>query len=185
MAASRFETQQYTSEEFVESAGAVVFHLSSRRICLIHHLERDEWLLAKGRRNVSETRQQAALREVEEETGLECRLLPVDMSTRATSATDSAQILDETRPGSALCESFMVTLRRLNDGRGDLKIIWWYIAAVKKDSDQGQNDGEAMYEPRMFSFSDALDKLTFELDRDVVRRAISLYSATHETPTTR
>ena len=75
MAASSFSAAQYTSKSFVESAGIVPFHLAKKQICLLFHTARNEWLLAKGRRNCGESRHQAALREVHEETGLQCRLL--------------------------------------------------------------------------------------------------------------
>ena len=64
MAVSRFESEQYTSEAFVESVGAVLFRLSTQEICVLHLLDRDEYVLAKGRRNCGESRQDAAIREV-------------------------------------------------------------------------------------------------------------------------
>ena len=64
MAKSRFESEQYMSDAFVESVAAVLFRLSSREVCVLHYLKRDEYVLAKGRRNCGETRQAAAVREV-------------------------------------------------------------------------------------------------------------------------
>jgi 8-oxo-dGTP pyrophosphatase MutT (NUDIX family) len=74
-------TTQYTSEEFVESSGAILFDLSheTKSVCLIHYTVKDEWLLAKGRRNCGESRLEAALREVEEETGYKCHVYSVTM----------------------------------------------------------------------------------------------------------
>ncbi|MDH6118263.1 8-oxo-dGTP diphosphatase [Kitasatospora sp. GAS204A] len=45
------------------------------RIALIHRPKYDDWSLPKGKLRAGETPWQAALREVEEETGLVCRLL--------------------------------------------------------------------------------------------------------------
>ncbi|WP_145908213.1 NUDIX hydrolase [Kitasatospora viridis] len=45
------------------------------RIALIHRPKYDDWSLPKGKLQPGETPWQAALREVEEETGLVCRLL--------------------------------------------------------------------------------------------------------------
>lgn len=64
MAISRFESEQYASEAFVESVGAVLFRMSTHEICVLHLLDRDEYILAKGRRNCGETRKDAAVREV-------------------------------------------------------------------------------------------------------------------------
>ncbi|GJD02739.1 NUdiX domain-containing protein [Colletotrichum higginsianum] len=99
MAVSNFVTSQYSSEAFVESCGAVVFDLSKEpaKVCLLHYLALDEWYLAKGRRNCGESRHEAALREVLEETGVRCRLLPVDMPTRAPAPDDDANAPDVLR----------------------------------------------------------------------------------------
>ncbi|MFE0458646.1 NUDIX hydrolase [Kitasatospora sp. NPDC058965] len=45
------------------------------RIALIHRPKYDDWSLPKGKLQAGETPWQAALREVEEETGLVCRLI--------------------------------------------------------------------------------------------------------------
>ena len=45
---------QYTSEQFVESCGAILFDLTTsqnKRVSLVHYRPKDEWLLAKGRQN--------------------------------------------------------------------------------------------------------------------------------------
>ncbi|WP_376778546.1 NUDIX hydrolase [Kitasatospora kifunensis] len=49
--------------------------LRKPRIALIHRPKYDDWSLPKGKLQAGETPWQAALREVEEETGLVCRLL--------------------------------------------------------------------------------------------------------------
>ncbi|HXM58581.1 MAG TPA: NUDIX hydrolase [Candidatus Dormibacteraeota bacterium] len=43
-------------------------------IAVIHRPEQDDWTLPKGKIDPGETAEQAALREVEEETGLRCRI---------------------------------------------------------------------------------------------------------------
>jgi 8-oxo-dGTP diphosphatase len=44
-------------------------------ICVVHRPKYDDWSLPKGKLDRGETFEQAALREVHEETGLRCRLL--------------------------------------------------------------------------------------------------------------
>jgi 8-oxo-dGTP pyrophosphatase MutT (NUDIX family) len=43
-------------------------------ILLVHRPKYDDWSLPKGKRDPGETDEQCAVREVEEETGLRCRL---------------------------------------------------------------------------------------------------------------
>ena len=82
---------------FLESAGAIIFHLSTGKICVLHHLNKNEYILAKGRRNCGETRHQAALREFTEETGFSCHLLPLNMLTRAPPQIETEQLDDSAR----------------------------------------------------------------------------------------
>jgi 8-oxo-dGTP diphosphatase len=58
----------------VEAAGGVVLD-SSGRVALVHRPRYDDWTLPKGKLDPGESFEDAALREVEEETGLRCRLV--------------------------------------------------------------------------------------------------------------
>jgi len=131
-----FKTTHHTSSQFVESAGAILFDfpsLGKKRVCLVNHLVKDEWLLAKGRRNIGESRAEAAFREVREETGHECRPHAATMSTRAPRGDEPHDVPDQVRVYSGcLTEPFMYTRRDL-EGKSE-KLIWWYIAeAVVRD----------------------------------------------------
>jgi len=62
--------------EVVRAAGGVVWRRGSAglEILLVHRPKYDDWSLPKGKLDNGETSEAAALREVEEETGLRCRL---------------------------------------------------------------------------------------------------------------
>ncbi|KAL7939145.1 hypothetical protein V8C35DRAFT_285846 [Trichoderma chlorosporum] len=177
MAVSRFESEQYTSEAFVESAGGVLFRLSSREICVLHLLDRDEYVLAKGRRNCGEARHEAALREVTEETGFTCRLLPVNMLTRAPPAVETEQLDDQARFYTNLCEPFTLQIRHL--GENQVKLIWWFVAVLDEETlpkETMEKDSAVEF----YSYADVLDKLTFQMDRDMVKKAIELVENTYK-----
>lgn len=176
MAESRFESEQYMSEAFVESVGAILFHLSSREVCVLHIVKRDEYVLAKGRRNCGEARQVAALREVTEETGFACRLLPLDMYTRAPPAVETEQMDDRARFYAGICEPFTLQVRRLSEGQ--IKLIWWFVAAVDEEilPKEGETD---RYAVEFHSYTGVLDKLTFQMDREMVKKAIELVEHTY------
>lgn len=71
-------------EAQVEAAGGVV--VQDGRVAVVHRPRYDDWTLPKGKLDPGETFEQAALREVLEETGLECRIVE---ELDSTSYTDS------------------------------------------------------------------------------------------------
>jgi 8-oxo-dGTP diphosphatase len=58
----------------VRAAGGVVVDPEGR-VALVHRPRYDDWTLPKGKLDRGESFEDAALREVEEETGLRCRLV--------------------------------------------------------------------------------------------------------------
>jgi 8-oxo-dGTP diphosphatase len=58
----------------VQAAGGVVLD-DDGRVVLVHRPRYDDWTLPKGKLDPDESFEDAALREVEEETGLRCRLV--------------------------------------------------------------------------------------------------------------
>ncbi|HEV2999677.1 MAG TPA: NUDIX hydrolase [Solirubrobacteraceae bacterium] len=56
----------------VNAAGGLV--VRDGRVCLVHRPRYDDWTLPKGKLDPGESFEDAALREVLEETGLRCRL---------------------------------------------------------------------------------------------------------------
>lgn len=70
--------------EIVRAAGGLVFRAGDHEaeIVLVHRPAYDDWAFPKGKVHPGESEEDAALREVEEETGLRCRLESVVGTTR-------------------------------------------------------------------------------------------------------
>ena len=67
------------SEDVVRAAGGLVWRRNGSgdvELVLVHRPAYDDWSFPKGKLHAGETEPDAALREVEEETGLHCRLGP-------------------------------------------------------------------------------------------------------------
>jgi 8-oxo-dGTP diphosphatase len=64
------------TERLVRASGGVVSRArdGETEILLVHRPKYDDWSLPKGKRDPAETDEQCAVREMEEETGLRCRL---------------------------------------------------------------------------------------------------------------
>jgi 8-oxo-dGTP diphosphatase len=63
-------------DRVVRASGGVVTRTrdGDTEVLLVHRPKYDDWSLPKGKREPAETDEQCAVREVEEETGLRCRL---------------------------------------------------------------------------------------------------------------
>ena len=79
----------------VEAAGGVVVRPGAHgpEICVVHRPRYGDWTLPKGKLDAGETFEQAALREVREETGLECSLGRELDSTRYTDSKGRPKIV--------------------------------------------------------------------------------------------
>lgn len=65
-----------TVMQVIEAAGGVVWRRGAKgavEVLLVHRPRYDDWTLPKGKLDPGENHRRAALREVEEETGLRCR----------------------------------------------------------------------------------------------------------------
>ncbi|KAF5625023.1 NUDIX domain protein [Fusarium sp. NRRL 52700] len=169
MTTSHYKTETFTSENLVESAGTILFHLSTSQICILHDIKRNEYILPKGRRHPGESRRDTAIRETTEETGIPCRLLPIDMKSRLCSS-EERDAPDEVRVFKDVCEPISVQMRRI--GEGEMKLIWWYVAAVNENETAGRCEDE--FEVEWYGYREVLGKLTFQNDRELVTRAIEL-----------
>ena len=203
MALSKLPTEQFLSPNFLICSGTILF-ASTRaplQVCLLRHTERNEWLLPKGRKDRGEGVPETAIRETFEETGYPCRLLPLDMITRAPAAT--AQTKDAPEIVNACEEPFMLTLRRTTGlravngkrsnangsgtgsseedaGNGGVKFIWWF-ASVRTGADKVDATQTAVesFESAFFDVDEAMRRATFQTDRDVIARAVELVRATY------
>ncbi len=71
-------TGRYDAQGRVRAAGGVVWRrdVGSAEVLLVHRPHYDDWTFPKGKRDDGETDEEAALREVAEEAGLQCVLGP-------------------------------------------------------------------------------------------------------------
>ena len=86
---------------------------------------------------------------------------------------------DQARRYPGLTEPFMLTVREMGDG--GVKLIWWFVAVVDGIPGDGDGNGsvpvgagESDFRAEFFTFEEAVGKLSFRNDREVLERAIAL-----------
>ena len=125
----------------VRAAGGVVHRRRDGRVevVVVHRDRYGDWTLPKGKLDPGETHKQAALREVLEETGVECRLGPK---------------LAVTRYATPL---------------GEKRVKWWAMDPVDPDGDgSGPEDPEEVSAVEWLAFDEAWQRLTYGMDRQVL-----------------
>lgn len=173
----------FLTGDFVISAGSVLFRRAPNdskelQVCLIH-TPRNSWLLPKGRKDAGESMEAAAIRETYEETGYVCELVPVRMPTRATAPGDgrnTVTIRDN------IIEPIAIATRDVVRGTVK-KFIWWFIARVKEghgEKVEGTQMANESYESHFFDIGDALTRLSFPADRDIVTLAVQIVEDTEK-----
>lgn len=104
------------SEDVVLSSGTVPIDITKGLVLLLYYRPMGECLLPKGRKNVGETLEAAALQETTEELGFECRLVKHQLPTKAQQFEEYLH----TEP--------IAVQQRMNQGVRN--IIFWYISEV-------------------------------------------------------
>jgi 8-oxo-dGTP pyrophosphatase MutT (NUDIX family)/phosphohistidine phosphatase SixA len=128
----------------VLAAGAVVFR-PGKRVLLVHRPRYDDWSFPKGKLDPGEHATAAAVREVEEETGLHVRLGP---------------------PLSG---------QRYPVVGGRMKSVSYWVGRAVGDGDvSGYLPNDEIDHVRWMAYDEALELLSYDRDRDVLREARKL-----------
>ena len=132
----------------VVAAGAVVWR-PRREVLLVHRPRYDDWSFPKGKLDPGEDAAVAAVREVQEETGLTIRL---------------------TRP---------LPMTRYSNGGGRMKRVHYWVGRVEGSDDvSGYLVNDEIDEVVWLPFEEALDALSYEHDRETLVCAQEVHAPT-------
>ena len=135
--------------ELVVAAGAVVLRRSKGRtqVLVVHRERHDDWTLPKGKLDPGESARTAAVREVQEETGVRIRLGP--------------PLADQ------------VYLFRNGDSGWKAKLVHWWVGHATEEVDvTTYQPNDEIDEVRWLSVEQAAAKLTYERDHETVAAAL-------------
>lgn len=147
-------------DDFMLSSGTVPIDIPKGLVLLLYYRPKGEYMLPKGRKNVGETLEAAAIRETTEESGFECHLFQHQLLTNAQEPRDSRH----TEP--------IAVQQRMK--QGIRKIIFWYISEVDSCSCQmvdTQAEGEE-FDVIWVRMEDAPSRCSFVDDQKIVEKAL-------------
>jgi 8-oxo-dGTP pyrophosphatase MutT (NUDIX family) len=160
----------HLSESFCISSGTVTVDLAHAKILLILWRKTGEYLLPKGRKNIGETLEQAALRETFEETGYDVKLLPISIKTLATVPASE----DKEEKISSITEPVAVQQRTTKEGT--LKIIFWFAASgnsTEKQKERTHQEDEE-FDTVWVPAGDVARVLCWEDDRKIAEEVLRI-----------
>ncbi|VDB91677.1 unnamed protein product [Peniophora sp. CBMAI 1063] len=182
MAESAAPTEVLDSERFLISAGSILFRNlppssndAPLEVCLIWHTVRKEWLLPKGRKDRGEDLQATAARETYEETGYPCKLLPLNMTTRAPAP--GLHTKDAVQSVEGCLEPFTITIRHTEPD--EVKITSWFASVATGEKEENTQMSTEQYTSSFFPADEALERAAYRDDRSIIARAIKLVRETY------
>jgi len=129
-------------ERYIAAGGVIV---QDERILVLRWPSRDEIRLPKGHVETGETVVETAMREVREESGYTRLKIEADLGSQRVAFDD--------------------------EGRRVVRTERYFLMRLDEEADRPSGDGEAKFDPVWLTWDEALDVLTFEAERNWVRRA--------------
>jgi 8-oxo-dGTP diphosphatase len=129
------------------AAGGIIIRIEddgNKSVLLVHRPKYLDWSLPKGGVKQGEAVEDAAVREVEEETGLRCRIVG----------------------------KLQIARYHYRTAKGNLKPKAVHYFLMEEVSGQITTDGVEVDEARWFDVREAEEKLSYEADRLMLRRAV-------------
>ncbi|KAJ7452038.1 NUDIX hydrolase domain-like protein [Mycena galericulata] len=172
----------WADENFLLGAGMVVFQPATLKVVTVWEKEKKYWFLPKGRKDVGESLEQAALREAYEESGYRVQPLPLYTQTRAPGPPSNRET-----PYRPNCEPIFINTtsypqrkrRNIVAPPGEY-LTFWYVGQIPADAVREEGTGmpdEINYETHLLSVDEALKNL-FPDEGRVVAYAWTLYEYT-------
>ncbi|KAF7321096.1 Nudix hydrolase domain-containing protein [Mycena chlorophos] len=179
----------FADQNFMLGAGMVIFQEDTLRVVVCYEPQENKWFLPKGRKDVGESLEDAALREAYEESGYRVASLPLFTNTHAPRAPTT---LESGSPSDLNTELVMITTvtspahtcRRTGELRSaGVYLVFWYVGSIPTDAvrDVGTAmPNEANYEAHLLLVEEACQKLRLQnlasQEARVVEYAWTLYS---------
>ncbi|KAI0085519.1 hypothetical protein BDY19DRAFT_965412 [Irpex rosettiformis] len=177
-----FPNSLFYASEFMIGAGMVIIQPSTSRIVIIHETKLNYWFLPKGRKDVGESVEQAALREAYEESGYRAEFLPLYILTNApTPPGAGSRFVPQRNTEPIYLSTYQWKGPRWPQGPGCIGgeyLTFWFVGQIPHDAVHEAHTGmpdEVNYVSELVDIRTALHRLS-DIERNVVQRAFDLWT---------
>ncbi|PBK85695.1 hypothetical protein ARMGADRAFT_1087256 [Armillaria gallica] len=166
----------WASSDFMVGSGMVIIQPSSHRIVVCYDSLRKTYFLPKGRKDIGESLEEAAVREAYEESGYKAQHLPLYKVTRAPASPENpgARHGPNTEPVYISVRSW----RPKNKDNGGEYLTFWYVGQIGPDAKWTSGTGmpdEQHYSSKLYEYEDALRLLWGGMQQRVLQYTWELY----------
>jgi 8-oxo-dGTP pyrophosphatase MutT (NUDIX family) len=147
-------------------AGMVIIQPSTHKIVVIYETEKQYWFLPRGRKDVGESLEQAALREAYEESGYRAEFLPLLNPTHQPVPPGNRANSDwlNTEPIYMTLTSWQPRKRRNGTigAYGGEYVTMWYVGQIPEDMTPDEGTGmadEQNYQSYLLTVEEAMSRL--------------------------
>jgi len=176
----------WCSSNLLLGTGMVLIQRSTRKIVVVCEPTRDYWFFPRGRKDLGESLEAAALREAYEESGYRAEFMPVYNPSRAPAPPGKTSMYEQ-----ANTEPIYVTTTAWREVRniqgpdaslGYEYLTTWYIGQIPDDAVREEGTGqldEENYVSHLLTYEEAMKKV-WGSERDVLRYAWAIFLRTLE-----
>ncbi|KAJ7161055.1 NUDIX hydrolase domain-like protein [Mycena filopes] len=183
---SQYSTPQvpnsmWADVNFLLGAGMVVIQPATNKIVLVYETKKKYWFLPKGRKDVGESLEQAALREAYEESGYRVEFLPLHTQSQAPLSPNTPHRAPNCEPIYIHTTYYPERLRPNSVRPPGEYLTFWYVGQIPADAVREVGTGmpdEVNYESHLVSIEDAMKHLERSSEAYVVQYAWETFQHT-------
>ncbi|KIM41860.1 hypothetical protein M413DRAFT_445070 [Hebeloma cylindrosporum] len=176
----------WSSLDFMLGAGMVIIQQHTHKIVVVFETREGYWFFPRGRKDIGESLEKAALREAYEESGYRAQFLPLMNPTRqppVPGASEQSMILN-TEPIYMTITASQPSRTRAGQLRdlGREYLTTWYVGQIPEDAVAETGTGmpdEQNYQSHLLSFEEAFEKV-WGSERRALRYAWQVYCWTYQ-----
>jgi len=164
-------------------AGMVLIQENTHKIVVVYETRKKYWFFPRGRKDIGESLEQAALREAYEESGYRPEFMPLFSPHHAPAPPQNPNAYEHPNIEPIFISLSSWQPKRARPGRidnGGEYLITWYAGRIAENAVQQKGTGmpdEQNYESHLLSIEDALSRVSGG-ERKVLRYAWEIYCFT-------